>query len=88
MEHPEKDGLLDVVLQPISKGEEGRVTTNITHIRAEEILGESYWSSASEGAHFRLSVLADPQNHDAHDAPIAFADGLTGFPETNRIDIS
>lgn len=45
-EDPEKDGLLDAVREAIRIGEEAGVTTIITHVKAEGILGESYWGKS------------------------------------------
>ena len=43
---PEKDGLLDAVREAIRIGKEAGITANITHIKAEGILGESYWGKS------------------------------------------
>jgi N-acyl-D-amino-acid deacylase len=45
-EDPEKDGLLDAVREAILIGREAGITANITHIKAEGILGENYWGKS------------------------------------------
>ena len=45
-EDPEKDGLLDAVREAITIGKEAGITAIITHIKAEGILGESYWGKS------------------------------------------
>lgn len=43
---PGKDGLLDAVREAIRIGREAGITSNITHIKAEGILGEEYWGKS------------------------------------------
>ena len=43
---PEKDGLLDAVKEAIRIGREAGLTANITHIKAEGILGEEHWGKS------------------------------------------
>ncbi len=43
---PRKDGLLDAVREAIRIGKEAGVVANITHIKAEGILGESHWGKS------------------------------------------
>lgn len=46
----------------------------------KELLG--MYISKSEGANFRLGVLADLQNRGVQDILIACIDGFKGFPDT------
>lgn len=43
---PQKDGLLDAVREAIRIGKEAGVVANITHIKAEGILGERHWGKS------------------------------------------
>lgn len=43
---PEKDGLLDAVKEAIRIGKEAGITSVITHIKAEGILGEDHWGKS------------------------------------------
>ncbi|MBL8268989.1 N-acyl-D-amino-acid deacylase family protein, partial [Steroidobacter sp.] len=43
---PNKDGLLDAVREAIRIGKEAGVVANITHIKAEGILGASHWGKS------------------------------------------
>ena len=52
----------------------------------KEILG--LYLSETEGANFWLSVLTDLNNRGLQDILIACVDGLTGFPEAIKRDLS
>lgn len=45
-EDPDKDGLLDAIREAIRIGGESGLITNITHIKAEGILGKEYWGKS------------------------------------------
>jgi len=47
-EDPNKDGLLDAVKEAITIGREAEITVDISHIKADGILGEGHWGKSKE----------------------------------------
>jgi N-acyl-D-aspartate/D-glutamate deacylase len=68
-EDENKDGLLDAIREAITIGREADITVDISHIKAEGILGEDHWGKSKEVLKIIEQAQAEGQNIYADQYP-------------------